>query len=101
VGGGGALILPDVAPGKYFVVVDGSVAGTYFFSVHCSPAAPTATPSNTPTLTPTRTLTATRTGTPPAPPFRRYVFLPLAMKGRSRALSQGWASLERRGQRVR
>jgi uncharacterized repeat protein (TIGR01451 family) len=99
-GAEGALIVPDVVPGKYFVVVDGNVAGTYFFSVHCSPAALTATPSPTPTPTATRTLTATptRTATPRATAVGRRIFLPLAMKRSSSwALSERWASLEHGG----
>jgi hypothetical protein len=71
VGVGGALIVHDIAPGAYFIVVDGNVAGTYFFSIHCTEAAPTATPS--PTRTPTRTRT------PTVPPSGR-IYLPLAWK---------------------
>jgi uncharacterized repeat protein (TIGR01451 family) len=88
---GGALVVPDVAPGLYFLIVDGSVTGTYFFSVHCSPAAPTPTATGTATATATQTATPTRTRTPAATPLGRQAFLPLAMKGSSgSALSEGW-----------
>jgi hypothetical protein len=92
-GDGGALVVPNFVPGKYFVVVDGSVAGTYFFSIHCSPAVPSLTPTltSTRTLTPTPTRTRTRTATP----VWHRVFLPLAIKrSSSRALSERWGSLE-------
>jgi hypothetical protein len=92
-GAGGALIVPDVAPGLYFAVVDGNVTGSYFFSVHCSPAPATATP----TATATRTYTPTRTRTATALPVRQ-VYLPLAMKGRGGSvLSKGWTFPEHAG----
>jgi hypothetical protein len=86
---GGALIKLNVDPGLYFVVVDGRVAGTYFFGVHCSPATPTATPSPTPTST--RIVTPTRTSTPTITPLVRRIFLPLTITGARRSLlSKRW-----------
>jgi hypothetical protein len=81
---GGSLMLPDFAPGTYFIAVDGYMAGAYFFSIHCRAAALTVTPS--PTLTRTLTSTPTRTRTPTYTPVSHQVFLPLTMKGGS-----GWA----------
>jgi hypothetical protein len=75
-GVGGALVMPNLGPSRYFLVVDGTMSGTYFFSVHCVSAAPTATPTATPTLTPT----PTRTGTPSATALLRHIYLPVTLK---------------------
>ncbi len=72
VGVGGALIVHDIAAGPYYIVVDGNTSGAYYFSIHCSEAAPTVTPSPTRTPTPGRTPT-TVSG-------RNRIYLPLALK---------------------
>ena len=33
-----AAVLPDVAPGTYYLAVDGPTAGSYLISVRCQPA---------------------------------------------------------------
>jgi len=80
-----STLLPDVAPGHYYLVVDGREASTYFFAIHCH-AAPSPTPSATATATATPTLTTT-----PALP-RHRAFLPLiarSFEGAGRPLSGG------------
>ena len=80
-----STLLPDVAPGHYYLVVDGREASTYFFAIHCH-AAPSPTPSATATATATPTLTTT-----PALPHHR-AFLPLiarSFEGAGRPLSAG------------
>jgi hypothetical protein len=79
-GVGGVLVMQNLGPGRYFVVVDGPEAGTYFFSVHCLSAGPSPTPTTTPTPTATQTLTSTRTSTPTATPLGHQVFLPMMIK---------------------
>jgi hypothetical protein len=79
----GSLIMHDLSAGRYYIVVDGSAAGSYFFSIHCPAGARTATSTPTPTLTGTPTPIRTATATPP----RLQIYLPLTMKSSSRALS--------------
>ena len=83
----GSLSVQNVEPGRYFIVVDGTAAGTYFFSIHCPGVA--QTPTSSPALTPTPAVTSTVT------PLRQRIFLPLALKkGTHLAQSGRWAWLE-------
>jgi hypothetical protein len=63
---GGSVLLPDVDPGTYYIVVDGFAAGAYRMEIRCYPpvqvtptatrtptASPTSGPSPTPTVSPT------------------------------------------------
>lgn len=60
----GAYIVRDLAPGTYYLVVDGLAVGDYTLEIYCRPwETPTPTPTNTPTATPTSTHTATPTPT--------------------------------------
>jgi len=81
----GAVAVPNVAPGRYYLVADGYTAGAYFFSIHCQPVGPAATATATPTMTatPTRTPTATITPTPTITPTLHVVsrvYLPLMLR---------------------
>jgi len=60
---GGAVALPNVQPGTYYIVVDGFQSGPYQMEIQCFPSSPqTATP--TATATPTTTTTAVVSPTP-------------------------------------
>jgi hypothetical protein len=69
---GESVFMSNVAPGTYYIVVDGSEFGRYGMQISCAPpstqtptatTSPTATPTGTLTLTPTDTLTPTGTAT--------------------------------------
>lgn len=65
-GMGGAVTLPNVQPGTYYIVVDGFQPGAYQMEIQCYPSAPptttpTATRTTTPVHSPTPTLTTTGT----------------------------------------
>ncbi len=79
-----SLVVENLSAGSYFIVVDGPAADSYFFRIHCYGGASTATP----TLTPTWTRTATPIGTATVAPPRRRIYLPLTLKGSTRALSR-------------
>jgi len=66
---GGSVVLPNVAPGTYYIVVDGIAAGAYYMQVSCYPPpqntpTPTRTATKTPTAGPSPTATVTPTRTP-------------------------------------
>ena len=78
---GGAITIDNVAAGvTYYIVVDGSEAGSYSMEVHCLPP-----PVSTPTVTPTATATAT-IGASPTPTLTRTpggpsrIYLPIVNK---------------------
>jgi hypothetical protein len=70
---GGSAGLDDVAPGTYYIVVDGFGAGTYTMEVDCAPGphetpTPTLSPTSGPTPTPTTSPTSGPTPTPTTSP---------------------------------
>ena len=80
----------SLAPGTYYLVVDGfgGSAGPFHLRLECPAepqATPTFTPTPTPTATPTETPTPTRTPTPtpitPTPtPYRWVGYMPVVMR---------------------
>lgn len=58
---GGAVTLPNVQPGTYYIVLDGFQSGPYQMEIQCYPSSP-------PTITPSATATRTATGTPVVSP---------------------------------
>jgi len=84
---GGTVLAPNVLPGTYYIVVDGTEVGSYDMTINCVPVSvETPTPTLSPTLltpTPTRSPTfgpsPTPTNTQP-PGGPSVIYLPIVLK---------------------